>query len=179
MLRFLRHLFRRKTAFLQTIPAAKQEHSLPDLNRRWACCSDFADRAKNHCHAVCLCNLLSYLFPKQQISFSEVHKIVKNGPVFTLRKAKRLFSSYHLPLSAEKLRNYEDLKTALSHENPCMILMANHLCDWHWILALGFAETDDGQQFVRIADGWHPDCDRWYAVEKNAEWLAAYTIKKT
>ena len=60
-----------------------------------------------------------------------------------------------------------------------MILMANHLCDWHWILALGFAESADGQQFVRIADGWHPDCDRWYAVEKNAEWLAAYTIRKT
>lgn len=155
-----------------------REYSLPALSRRWVCCGDFADIAKNHCHAVCLCNLLTYLFPERQISFREVHKIVKNGPIFTLRKAKQLFCRKQLPLTTEKLRTVDELKTALSAGNPSMLLIANRLFDWHWILAVGFAESN-GELFLRIADGWHPDCDRWYPVRKNAGWLSAHSIKKT
>ncbi len=176
--RIIRHLFRRKKSYLNQPPSKLTEYSLPDLDNSWLCCGDFSDVAKNHCHAVCVCNLIHFLFPECVISFEEVHNIIGNGPVFTLRKLKKLCRHSSLSIRCNKLYTEEDVKTSLSSGEPCIILVANHLCDWHWILAVGFAESDE-ETLLRIVDGWHTDCDRWYPVRKNHGWLAAYSMKKT
>ncbi len=177
ILRIIRHLFQRKEAYLPQLPAKQREVALPGRKAPWLCCGDFAETAKNHCHAVCVANLLRYLFPERKISFGEVHDIIGNGPIFTLRKLKKLCRCRQLPLITKKLRSADELQAALSCGEPCMILVANHLCDWHWILAMGFAESD-GELFLRIVDGWHADCEHWYPVKKNSGWLSAYSTRK-
>ena len=179
MLSIFRHLFRRKQPFLGQLPTAAQSRSLPHLNTAWVCCDDFRSSAKNHCHAVCICNLLRYCFPEQGFSFSEIHKRVGNGPVFSLQKMRKFCEEKQLPLTAEKLRSSKDLNAALADGHPCVVLMANRLWEWHWILVVGIAESADGQQFLRIVDGWHSDCDHWYKIETAAPWLSAYQFIRT
>lgn len=173
MFQLLRHFLRKKLPYQtekQLPQGIYQDFVLPHLNMDWATTYEFAFMAKRHCAAVCVCNGRLYLSGgKKKELFPAIHGKIGNGPVFSLRKAQPW-------LQRRNLRSYEELKAALASGHPCAILMANHIWDLHWVLAVGWREYDDGPCYIHIHDGWHSSADRWYRLDKGAEWLSAYEL---
>lgn len=169
--RFLRHLLRRKYNFLpqNQLPDSVHSLALPGWEHSWAVTGDFP-QAKNHCAAVCLTNaMIYYRLGGGEELFPPIHRRLGNGPVLSLRKAKRW-------LNLRKLRNIDRLKAALEQNHPCALMLALPNGEWHWVLALGWQESADERLYLRIADGWHREADRFYPVIPGSEWLSAVEL---
>ena len=169
----LLHLLGKKSAFLRK----EQLPSLPccpwilsPLPSRWFVTDDFKETAKNHCAAVCVMNALLYF--GQNCSFSAVHSLIGNGPVFTFRKAKHWF---HL----HKVRSNQQLKAQLSAGRPCALLLSTPRHEWHWVFVTGYLDYPDGSCWLSIADGWHCDEERYLPLHREHDWIycAALELK--
>ncbi|MBQ8599076.1 MAG: hypothetical protein IJ411_03060, partial [Oscillospiraceae bacterium] len=154
----LRHLLRKKSGFYrrEQLPEGPFiARNLPSLPPRWDCTGNHK-QAKNHCAAVCVCNALLYFRQGTAAElFEHVHPQIGNGPVFFLRKAKRWFRY-------GKIRRFYELETALADGQPCALMISTPKHEWHWVLVVGCREYPDGSRWLRIADGWNREGERWY-----------------
>lgn len=146
---------------------------LPAADTRFAVTGEFFDEAKNHCGAVCATNVLLYFralagVPVKSTTerhriFTAIHDVVGNGPIFSLQK--KISRCPFIAVRGKKLRSVQELVSALDHGCPCILLLANGLFDWHWVLCVGYLTArENGQEklFLRLADSWTPVCNTIY-----------------
>lgn len=168
----LLHLVGKKSDFLrkeELPPLAEHQLILPKLPSRWFVTDDFKMTAKNHCASVCVMNALLYFGRKA--AFSDVHAHIKNGPVLSMRKA-RLWFCLH------KIRSTQQLNEQLSNGNPCALMLSTPRHEWHWVLVVGYLKSPDGQQFLRIADGWHSNGERYVPILHEHDWISCVTLEE-
>ena len=168
------HLLGKKSGFFrreQLPEGPSTDRNLPALPDRWDCTGDHNDCAKNHCAAVCICNALLYFRQgTAEELFEQTHQQLGNGPVFSLRKAKKWFC-YH------KIRCFCELETALADGQPCALLLSTSKHEWHWVLVVGCREYPDGSRWLRIADGWNKDGERYSHLLSDSDWLSCCALK--
>lgn len=138
----------------------------------WAVTGDFSAVAENHCAAVAVMNLALYFAaggrpelkkPSYGDTFAAVHKAVGNGPVFRLTgRAKRYFANCGYVLASRPLGDYGGIRAAVNNGHPCVLLLADGLLQWHWVLAVGCREYAGGGEYIRLVSGWHRAADRFY-----------------
>ncbi len=183
ILSLLQHLLHKKEAFivLNQLPSSVKIHMLPCLSQDWCCTDDFKTTAKRHCFTVCICNLLLWYFRDKNLDkedlFYQLHMELGNGPIFRLRKAKKIFENEAFPLDTQSVSNIDQIQSALNNGQACPILLALKPWDWHWVLAVGWLEFE-GDTYLLILDGWHTCADRLYKLEPGKEWLKAWTVKR-
>ncbi len=180
-LRGLRHLFRRKEAFL-ALEHFPENHPLCPLSQPeqdWACTDDFQQIAKHHCFSVCICNLLLCLFREEKLKkeqlFPLLHRSIGNGPIFSMKKAEHFFRQENIPVQIQVIHDTAQLKAVLYQEQVCPLLLALRPWSWHWVLAVGYLELE-GNCYLLILDGWHKNL-RLYHLQKGSEFLAAWAVK--
>lgn len=165
------HLLRKKSVFQRREQLPQKAFSARNLSftpQRWFCTDDFKQQARNHCAAVCIMNAMLYY--KHRPSFESVHHLIGNGPVFHLRKAKEWFYLH-------KIRNTEQLESALAAQLPCALLLSTPRHEWHWVLVTGIREYPDGSRWLCIADGWHSDDLRFYRLQQEHDWLSCVALE--
>lgn len=169
------HLLRKKSSFVrrEQLPEGPfTARNLPALPLCWDCTGDHKNSAKNHCAAVCVTN--ARLYYRQGTTaelFPQVHQQLGNGPVFALHKAKNWF---HL----KKIRHFCELEAALSAGRPCALMLSTPKHEWHWVLVVGYREYPDGSRWLRIADGWNKDGERYYSLINDSDWLSCCALKQ-
>lgn len=170
--------------FVKSLPEG--EHFLrllPATDLPWFTTYRANDIANNHCGAVMVTNLALYyaslgadnLIVNDDIdkTFVAVHKVVGNGPVFNLgQKARKYFRQRGYDLSLRSAASYSALKSALNAGNPLGLILASTLFDWHWVLALGWAQYAEGDNYLYIIDGWNSS-PRYYRIHRGSLWLQA------
>ena len=145
----------------------------PD-NVGWAVTGDFTDVANNHCCATLLTNYSVFLdacrrrdagrlrgYDYREV-FNGVHHFVGNGPVLRIDpKANAWFASAGMNAHCKVIhglshgeRAYLRIRDELLGGNPCALLVAAGLFNWHWIMAVGFVEYEDGGHQLLIVDNW-------------------------
>lgn len=167
----LLHLLGKKSAFQhkEQLPCLPyQQLILPNLPQQWFTTDQFSSSAKNHCAAVCIMNTLLYY--GRTVSFSAVHSRIGNGPVFRLRKAKHWFQ-------LQKIRSIEPLKESLSNGKPCALMLSTPRHEWHWVLVTALLEYENGQRYLRIADGWHSNGERYLPLHHDHDWIYCISLK--
>lgn len=121
------------------------DRSAPVPSHPFAVTGDFSGIAKNHCCAVTVTNLVLQGFAgpgwkaryhNTEELFRDVHRIVGNGPVFSMKKANRFLRENRLDGQFLKISK-DALAPALSAGRPAALLVAASLFDWHWVLAVG------------------------------------------
>ena len=163
---------------------------------RFVTTGDFMEEAKNHCAAVCATNLLDIVqqklvpeWEKEEVGalFLRVHESMGDGPVFFFdRRLRRFFRKdfglrHHLTMESWKVRRFEEMKEALDAGLPCVLLLANDLFHWHWVLAVGYREyvsdpAEAGKEakgFLRLADSWQRTADTFYRIGDGSRLLSA------
>ncbi len=159
------------------------EKTIPLNNLNFACTGDFNDIAKNHCGAVCALNIVLILSQKEMLSmgesslekFREIHKIIGNGPTPSIARGLLKYAQSHgVKLNYQSdIKSFEDVKAAIHRGNPCGILLANAVLDWHWVTCVGYREYQNGEKYIRIADGWSKAASRFYKLNTGSAWISA------
>ncbi len=150
--------------------------------------------ARNHCAAVCAVNLLDVLLfqaenrkltlGEQENLFKAVHRHMGNGPVFRFDTRLNRFLRKEPagrrmpPLSGGRIRGFDEIIRELHEGRPCMLLLAADPLHWHYVLAVGYREYEDGKRYLRIANSWQKSMDCFYPEKGGAVLLnaAAYRI---
>lgn len=158
------------------------EYSFGNLkytNTSWAATKDYKHMAKNHCGAVFVTNLVLYFASigysnlivdkSKDNTFAAVHRIVGNGPVITVaRKAKEYFYERGYTLEYSRVVSLEDIKEAISDNQPLGVLLTNGIFSWHWIMVVGWRQYksigDSEENYLRIVDSWNQTADRFFKV---------------
>lgn len=160
------------------------EKTIPINNIEFACTGDFTDIAKNHCGAVCALNIVLILSQKEPIlltlgsnaeKFEKIHQMIGNGPNPSIAKGLSKYAQkYGINIKYQSnIKRFEDIKAAVERGNPCGILLANAVLDWHWVTCVGYREYQDGESFIRIADSWNKSADRFYKLNSGSAWVSA------
>ncbi len=156
---------------------------------------DFADEAKNHCAAVCATNLSLFALSQQlgfrpdrvarEMLFQEIHKYEKNGPVFRFaaRFKKFLEAGFAkrrgLLFGSRRVRGTEGICEAIDAGEPCVLLLANDLFHWHWVLAVGYRVYQNGEVYLRLADSWQHRAETFYKPGVGSKLLTARAYQVT
>ncbi|MBO5564040.1 MAG: hypothetical protein J5935_00285 [Lachnospiraceae bacterium] len=183
------------------------EKNILPAGSRFVTTGDFESEAKNHCAAVCATNLVTYALQKnpnltkgtpfaekdgKHTLFMALHHAIGNGPVlFFDTKLRRFFDNgfgkrYGLRMQSQAVHGFEEIKRALDADCPCVLLLANDLFHWHWVLAVGY-RIYEGQdyletgemtvmepgEYLRIADSWRHQADTFYRIGKGSVLLLA------
>ena len=173
---------------------------------RWAVTGDFPDLARDHCCATMFTNYLIYLEGRGlyhgsargdlRSLFRTVHSVIGNGPVLNIRgKSRRLFGRNHIPASAvpvnhlrsrrgiDQERNlssteimYRRIRGEILQGSPVALLVAAAPLDWHWVLAMGFAEFEYGRHGLLILDNWHRDGFQIYLPDEGCRVISATAL---
>ena len=144
----------------------------------FATTGDFAAVAKNPCGAVCASNVLLSLTaedpagealsgtPAAGSIFDVMHRIIGNGPVFTLNRGiKKGASVFGKVILSERAVSCPDIIHALDRGMPVALLLSNSLFDWHWVLCVGYRRyplSTGGRTYLRLANSWQPKADIFY-----------------
>lgn len=137
------------------------------------------DLAKNHCGATAVTNLAIYydkmgyemlkINDSKLETFKEIHKIIGNGPVLTIAQgAKKYFKARGYDLSKSSLNSFDEIKIAIDNNQIIGILLSNGIFDWHWVLAIGYREYENGENYLRIINGWNNTSDIFYKINSGA-----------
>ncbi len=160
------------------------EKTIPLNDLEFACTGDFKDIAKNHCGAVCALNIVLILSQREPMlsagestleKFKEIHKIIGNGPASSIARGIFKYAQkqgVRLGYQSD-IKSFEDVKAAADRENPCGILLANAVLDWHWVTCVGYREYQSGENYIRIADGWSKTANRFYKLNSGSAWISA------
>ncbi|MBO5999886.1 MAG: hypothetical protein J6P87_09375 [Lachnospiraceae bacterium] len=155
---------------------AYDEVRLLPADMTFATTGDFAAVARNHCGAVCASNVLLSLTsrapeipsgqPAAGAVFDVMHRIIGNGPVFTLNRGiKKGASAFGKVILSERAASRPDIIYALDRGMPVALLLSNSLFDWHWVLCVGYRRyplSAGGQTYLRLANSWQPSADVFY-----------------
>lgn len=142
------------------------------------------DLADNHCGATAVVNLALYFdklgYNKLKINnskmdtFKSVYKIVGDGPVLTIyRGARKYFRERGYKLCKSKIDSFNEIKNAIDNNYIVGILLSNGILDWHWVLAIGYREYENGDIYMRIINGWDNTADIFYKINSGAFWFSA------
>lgn len=158
-------------------------------NINWAKTSTYKNEAVNHCAAVFLLNLMIYFkeigydnlqFKNIDKAFYKVHNIVGNGPkIFIAPKAKAIFIVYGYSLLSKNIKSFSELKQSINNNRPLGLLLYDGILNWHWVMAVGWREYNNGDQYIRIVDGWNATSNKYYKINSGSAWWSAtsYAIK--
>lgn len=130
--------------------------------------------------------------------FSTVHRVAGNGPVFSVTgRSSRLLQKLGIPgipKPIKKLRSrsglpaaeaehlsvseimYEKIRQEVDAGHPVALLVAAAPFDWHWILAMGYAEAEYGRHFLLILDNWHRGGYQIYMPDDGCRLLSATVL---
>ena len=148
----------------------------------WITTYQTEDFGNNHCGTVCVSNLALYFENAGKINtnatgegvFIWAHQYVGNGPNPTIASAaKDFFADMGYNLNYQTCSTTDSYKTAISASNPCGILLANGIVDWHWILGVGWRQYSSGELYFRIVDGWNDTANRFYRPYSGSLWISA------
>lgn len=150
----------------------------------WAVTKDFSDIAKNHCGAVCALNIVLFFAQKAtelltegdiRKTFVALHDLIGNGPTPSIASnTSKYFSQMGYTLRyRSNIKSIEELKAAIDRNNPCGILLANALADWHWVLGAGYRVYEGGDGYIIIQDGWNRGVLRYYKPNSGSAWVSA------
>ena len=189
------------------------ERILPDAKTmRFATTGDYSQIAKNHCGAVCASNVLLCLgggtdlhrapasakgtlsaedLPEQSEQsllrnrvFSIMHRLMGNGPVFTLNGSiKKGARDLGFLILSERASSRPDIIRSIDNGKPVALMLANGIFDWHWVLCVGYRRYPlayGGKTYLRLANSWSPEADVFYVPGEGARILsgrAYYTVQ--
>ena len=151
---------------------------LPVSGIRFATTGDFAAVARNHCGAVCASNVLLCLGGGRSSDsiFSVMHKMIGNGPVFSLnrgiKKGARVLGSV---IFSERASSRRDIISAIDRGMPAALLLSNSLFDWHWVLCVGYRRypvSVGGNIYLRLVNSWQDSPDTFYLPGKGSRILS-------
>lgn len=161
-------------------------HKFMDFpNISWATSSKFSDRAKNHCAATAVTNLSIFyankgyknLFVDGDIykTFMSVYYYIGNGPrIIIANDIKKIFKKRGYDIDILYCRKFEDIKNSIDNNRPVLLLLADKLFSWHWVMGLGYYESDN--KYVRIVDGWNNSSDKFYKFNGEIKFLYGLSV---
>ena len=134
-------------------------------NVGWAITGDYQDRAKNHCGAVCMTNVVLLFADRghrrlltenhRDKTFESVHQYIPDGPQPRIaRKGAKYFRSRQSKLCYKSFRRWENIKNAITADCPVALLLVDGLFSWHWVLAVGYRRYQTGEAYLQIVTGW-------------------------
>ena len=153
------------------------------LEREWTVTGDYSRVARNHCAAVLITNLVRYFMDRSSIDrikartdagkvFYDVHDKVGNGPILRFfSKAKRYVRPMGYQIDHRKVKDLETFRDALRRGRPCVMLLMAEALEWHWVLAVGLREYEDGTWYLRLADGWHRKADIFWKWNEGSRFI--------
>lgn len=155
-------------------------------NISWATSSKFSDRAKNHCAATAVTNLSIFyankgyknLFVDGDIykTFMSVYSYIGNGPrIIIANDIKKIFKKRGYDIDILYCRKFEDIKNSIDKNRPVLLLLADKLFSWHWVMGLGYYESDKNK-YVRIVDGWSNSSDKFYKFNGEIKFLYGLSV---
>ena len=114
------------------------------------------DTLNNHCGATAATNLaLNFIHDDWQKIFARAYAMIGEGPaLFIGHKVKRLFSSYKKKVKTRVYRSRDKIKKSIIRRRLSILLLANGLFDWHYVLCLGYRTYESGDDYLILADGW-------------------------
>lgn len=142
--------------------------------------ADNKDLAKNHCGATAATNLGHYYIRNldQDSLFKKFHSEIGNGPVFFIaKKIQRTFKDLGRDLEYFSTREAYEIKAALDQNHMGILLLANGLFDWHYVVVLGYRLYENGELYLIIMDGWTKDRNRFYKINSGSLLLTASFYK--
>lgn len=154
-------------------------------NTDWAVTGDFNDIATNHCGATAVTNLALYfaqtgksnlkINDSKRDTFIAVHNIVGNGPVMTIAAdAKQYFKNRGYTLNYSSANDYDSYTSAIRKNNPCGILLADGIVEWHWVIGIGYRNYYDNLgKYMQIVDGWNNSTNRYFKMNSGTAWISA------
>ena len=167
------------------MPDGKYEHDTikESTSTMWLTMDEVKDIANNHCGATAVTNLALYFRQRgnrnlkindsKRSTFIEVHKIVGNGPKMTITEnAVQYFSSRGYHLNYSDIASFFEVKRSIGKDHILAILLANGIFDWHWILGVGYREYDNGDEYIRIVNGWDNTTYKYYKINKGSLWFS-------
>lgn len=152
-----------------------------DVN--WITTVETSGLASRHCGAVAATNTFLYMnslendrekhLEKKEI-FKSLHKMIGNGPVFSLdNNLKKFFKKLGYNLKSKKIKSIDQYKSEIDNGSVILILIARGIVEWHWVLGVGYIDYGDGNFYAQIIDGWHNSTDKFYKIKNNNSWLSA------
>lgn len=136
-------------------------HLITGWPPEWAIMKDFDDLARNHCCATSLLNALrlaeNFASPAaaEHARFALIHRYLPNGPVFFMvRPANLYLQAAKLPYRVVPLKK-EEICSALQKGHPVFLLLCGSLFRWHWVVAAGFCDDENGARHLLLEDNWH------------------------
>lgn len=141
----------------------------------------------------------TYADPAQiRYLFRTVHSVSGNGPVFSVgRGSVRMLRDLGIrqdPAPIKKLRSrsgfraagaehlsvseimYEKIRRRIDDGYPVALLVAAAPFDWHWVLAMGYAQAEYGRHFLLILDNWHRGGYQIYMPDDGCRLLSATAL---
>jgi len=162
--------------YSETLPEkGYTEINIPVAKERVAITGDYFDIANNHCACICTMNMVLILRSHRigDISrcrlgndrlklFKNIHRIVKNGPVFLYKpKLNRFLKSVGSKLQAVPITAFEDIENSIKGNVPVALLVNAGITLWHWVLVIGIRYYNNGDIYLNILDGWNKRTDRY------------------
>lgn len=137
---------------------------------------------KNHCASAAATNIVLYyakigyrdlkIDHKEYSTFLELYNIIQDGPVV---KIAHKISDYSLQkgynLKYRGIKDLEEFKDAIEENMPLTMLLSASLLKWHWVVAVGWREYENGHIYIQIVDNWNGKANRFYKVDTNLIYL--------
>lgn len=150
--------------FLERLPEddkAETEVTVPGAsNTDWYTTREI-DGAVNHCASVMAANTYAALNSKMEGDRSgllaSAYNAIGNGPILRgVHRAHSFLVSQNVPVGIWPALTISAVKAQLKRGRPCaMLVLGPTFKSWHWIVAFGYVETEKGNTYLEIADGWH------------------------
>jgi len=160
---------------------------IPVDDKNVAITSEYNELANNHCACVCTMNIALILkkfntgdFKYVDLGndavkiFSDIHKIVGNGPVFLYKpKLNRFLRSKGSGIRAVPVKKLETIEDSIKSNVPVAMLVNYGITKWHWVLVIGIRKYADGSIYLNILDGWNKRSDRYMLYEGRKSFIRA------
>lgn len=152
-------------------------------NEAWFTTSMFSLRAQRHCSSVMALNLFHLFYLQGKTThfnaselFSLIHKKMGNGPQLWIKsKMKRIFAQKGLHLQLTRIKKRQDIFQAIQNNTPVLVLLRQHLFDWHWVMVVGVIDEDT----LEIVDNWHQKGQRAYPLNQKAKLIQSFAYSCT
>lgn len=166
---FKRILYGKDYNFINSIDMPKGKYISKKLKNissiDWISTSDTDTIANNHCGATAVTNMAIYydflgndnlvINENKIYTFKEIHKIIGNGPVPIISiGAKKYFKTRGYNLLKYSTKSFKEIKNSIDENNILGVLLFNGIFNWHWVLAVGYREYENGERYLQIVNGW-------------------------
>lgn len=131
----------------------------------WITTGDTEKFANNHCGATAVTNMAIYynslgfdnlvVNENKVETFREIHKIIGNGPVISISLgAKKYFKTKGYDLLKSYSISFKEIKKSIDENQILGVLLFNGILNWHWVIAVGYREYENGEKYLQVVNGW-------------------------